>query len=125
MKKGFTLVEELGILIILALIFLILTPVVSGVIKSADKRTFKESIIGILDSADTYINAKKTINYSGPIEYPIVFICDGTSCKNEIDDTLSFSGKIPLSGKVIIISENSSASFVTNGKWCASVIKKI
>lgn len=123
MKKGFTLVEELGIIIILAIIFLILTPVVSGVIKSADKRTFKESIIGILDSADTYINAKKTIKYSGPIEYPIVFICDGTSCKNEIDDTLSFSGKIPLSGKVIIISENSSASFVTNGKWCASGIK--
>ena len=122
-KKGFTLVEELGAVVILALLAVILIPVVSIVIKNVDKQTFKDSIIGILESADNYISAKKTIKYDGPIEYPVIFMCDGTSCSNEALEKLEFSGKVPISGKVVIIVENSSASFVTNGKWCASGIK--
>lgn len=44
MKRGFTLVELLGVIVILGIIALIITPVVSGTIKESKEKAYKKQI---------------------------------------------------------------------------------
>lgn len=53
-NKGFTLVELLAVLVILAIIALIVTPIVSGVIKDAGEKVYKEQEKTILRSAQKW-----------------------------------------------------------------------
>ncbi len=119
-KKGFTLVELLTVILVLSVLALILTPVISGLVESSSKNAFKNSVMGIIDSANNYINMRKGIKYTGEITYPIAFTCDGTNCKNADDETLSFKGNAPVSGDIIIDEDgNILSSYVSNGKFCA------
>ena len=49
-KKGFTLIELLAVIIIIGVIALIVTPIVIDVIKKQEKKTFEESVHGIMES---------------------------------------------------------------------------
>ena len=51
-KKGFTLIELLAVIVILAIIALIIVPIISNVIDSARKAAFRETVNGIIESAD-------------------------------------------------------------------------
>jgi type IV pilus assembly protein PilA len=53
-KKGFTLVELLGVIVILALIALISVPVVNNIIKKSQKQIKDSNISTILDAAYAY-----------------------------------------------------------------------
>ena len=54
-NKGFTLVELLAVIVILALIALIATPIILNVISDAKKQAALESFIGYIDGAEKAI----------------------------------------------------------------------
>lgn len=53
-KKGFTLVELLAVIVILAIIALISTPIILGVIEKARKHAFEDSGYGIVEAIKNY-----------------------------------------------------------------------
>ena len=118
-NKGFTLIELLGVIVVLAALALIVMPIISNVLKSAGKSTFRQSVNNIIDSADIYINTRRTIKYAGPIDYPVIFECNGYNCQNEGGESLDFERSVPVSGKIIIASDGIVASMITNGTYCA------
>lgn len=62
MKNGFTLFELLAVIVVLALIALISTPIILNVIDSAKKGSFKETVNGVIRSANSYYAASLTDN---------------------------------------------------------------
>ncbi len=55
MKKGFTLVELLAVIVILAVIALITTPLILGVIEKAKKGAFQDSVLSAFDAIEYYM----------------------------------------------------------------------
>nr|MBP3258668.1 prepilin-type N-terminal cleavage/methylation domain-containing protein [Bacilli bacterium] len=117
-KKGFTLIELLAVIVILAIIALILVPIVSDIIESARKTSFRESVNGIIDSTNNYLH-DYILKYNNELnDYPVVFTCDGTSCKTTDNDVLTFKGNVPKSGNIIIQRDGVLAEYITDGKYC-------
>ena len=59
-NKGFTLVELLAVIVILALIALIATPIILNIIKDAKRSAAKNSAYGYIDAVEKYIVLAKT-----------------------------------------------------------------
>ena len=59
-KKGFTLVELLAVIVILAIIALIATPIILNIIKDAKRSAAKDSAYGYIDAVEKYIVLAKT-----------------------------------------------------------------
>ncbi|MEG2322300.1 MAG: prepilin-type N-terminal cleavage/methylation domain-containing protein [Bacilli bacterium] len=57
MKKGFTLIEMLAIVILLGVIGLIATTTISGVIKDNQKKLYDDQIINIINGAKNWAGA--------------------------------------------------------------------
>lgn len=115
-NKGFTLIEIIGTIVIMAAIILIVVPIINLIISKVERETFKSSVIGIIDSADNYVTGSQFKDTT------TTFTCNGTNCNNEKED-LSFSGSIPIGGDVLIENEDVSVELITNGKFCASGTK--
>lgn len=67
-RNGFTLVELLAVIVILALIALIATPIILNIINDAKKSSIKQSAIGYVDAVEKTILEKKTntdVDYDG------------------------------------------------------------
>jgi len=103
---GFTLVELLAVIIILAVIALIATPIVLNVVESSRKSAFESSIYGIieaikLETADKMIKGESLISkYNFPIE------------------ELEFQGEQPEGGIAKTDRKGKVSIAVHNGKWC-------
>ena len=54
-KKGFTLVELLAVIVILAIIAIIATPIILGVIETAKKGAAEQSALGYIDAVEKQI----------------------------------------------------------------------
>ena len=120
MKKGFTLVEMIAILVILSLLSLILTPVILDVVRNSRKASYKDSVLGIMTSAANYISQYDLVSDGEELVYPIEFTCDGTFCKASYNKKLEFTGEVPTGGSIIMYDDNTVvASYVTNGIFCA------
>ena len=113
-RKGFTLVELLGVIVVLAIIALITTPVVLGVIESTRKGAFVDSVYGLIETTNIYYT-KNMQDIAGEKR----FTCNGTVCTNG-NDTLSFKGKVPIGGS-ITLKENAAilVEYITDGTYCA------
>ena len=113
-RKGFTLVELLGVIVVLAIIALITTPVVLGVIESTRKGAFVDSVYGLIETTNIYYT-KNMQDIAGEKR----FTCNGTVCING-NDTLSFKGKVPIGGS-ITLKENAAilVEYITDGTYCA------
>ena len=59
-NKGFTLVELLAVIVILAIIALIATPIILNIIKDAKRSAAKDSAYGYIDAVEKYIVLAKT-----------------------------------------------------------------
>ena len=118
-KKGFTLIELLAVIVILAIIALIIVPIVSNVIDSSRKAAFRESVNGIIDSTNNYISEYVLTHNDELREFPVVFTCDGISCKTTDNDVLTFKGNVPKGGSVIIYEDGVMSSYITDGTYCA------
>ena len=97
-NKGFTLVELLAVIVILALIALIATPIILNVINDAKKQAAKDSAYGYMDAVEKYIVSSELEDKS---------IKDGTYSVEELNSMgVSVKGSIPDNGTIKI--ENSS-----------------
>lgn len=96
MKKGFTLVELLAVIVIIAVIALITTPIVFGTIQDAKENALKDTAHGLVTAAGTYQaemqglnkNSALTINYK--------------TSSAEQKSLLKTKGKLPDAGELKI-----------------------
>ena len=114
-NKGFTLVELLAVIVILALIALIATPIILNVINDAKKQAAKDSAYGYMDAVEKYIVSSELEDKS---------IQDRTYSVEELNSMgVSVKGSTPDNGNIEI--KNSSVKsydigidgyVVSNGK---------
>ena len=96
-NKGFTLVELLAVIVILALIALIATPIILNVINDAKKQAAKDSAYGYMDAVEKYIVSSELEDKS---------IQEGTYRVEELNKKISVKGSTPDNGNIEI--KNSS-----------------
>ena len=96
-NKGFTLVELLAVIVILALIALIATPIILNVINDAKKQAAKDSAYGYMDAVEKYIVSSELEGKS---------IKDGTYRVEDLNKKISVKGSTPDNGNIEI--KNSS-----------------
>ena len=96
-NKGFTLVELLAVIVILAIIALIATPIILNVINDAKEQAAKDSAHGYVDAVDKYIVSSEIDDESIP---------DGIYSVEDLNKKISVKGSIPDRGSIEI--ENGS-----------------
>ena len=111
-KKGFTLVELLGVIILLGVIATIIAPNILKTQKKSEKELFEDSVNALIRGAQIYYANNDFINYptSG-----IAANSKELDVKNNEDMT---SGSIKL-----VNDEYFYASNVSNGKYCANGVR--
>ena len=93
-NKGFTLVELLAVIVILALVALIATPIILNVINDAKKQAAKDSAYGYMDAVEKYIVSSELEDKS---------IKDGTYSVEELNSMgVSVKGSTPDNGTIKI-----------------------
>ena len=92
-KKGFTLVELLAVIVILAIIALIATPIILNVINDAKKQAAKDSAYGYMDAVEKYIVSSELEDKS---------IKDGTYSVEDLNKKISVKGSTPDNGNIEI-----------------------
>ena len=92
-NKGFTLVELLAVIVILALVALIATPIILNVINDAKKQAAKDSAYGYMDAVEKYIISSELEDKS---------IKDGTYSVEELNKKISVKGSTPDNGNIEI-----------------------
>ena len=95
-NKGFTLVELLAVIVILALIALIATPIILNVINDAKKQAAKDSAYGYMDAVEKYIVSSELEDKS---------IKDGTYRVEDLNKKISVKGSTPDNGTIKIESK--------------------
>ena len=121
-KRGFTLVELLAIILILAIIALITVPMVITLIRNARKSVFKSNAEQVLSASKMYYS--KNITDDGVI----IEIRDNQVNKLQyMNDTSNsealpgfhLKGKLPQKGKITITDDGKIAFDLYNGDFCA------
>ena len=106
-KKGFTIVELLAVLIVLALILLIAIPKVLNIIETSKMKSFE-------------INANKLVH-----EALKEYAKDSLEKKYIIENgeftlnNLKVNGELPLNATIMVSSDGEVAIAAYNDKWCA------
>ena len=95
-NKGFTLVELLAVIVILALIALIATPIILNVINDAKKQAAKDSAYGYMDAVEKYIVSSELEDESIP---------DGIYSVEDLNKKISVKGSTPDNGTIKIESK--------------------
>ena len=101
MKKGFTLVELLAVIVILAIVALIAVPIIYEQIELSKKGAAESSCYALEQSAANFFTLSLAQNKEGE-EY--LFECNGGACVSPYG-TLELKGKIPSQGKFKIKSD--------------------
>ncbi len=111
-KKGFTLVELLAVIVILAVIALISTPMIINVIEGSKKGALKDSAYGLLEATDIYY-AEHTID---GINRKTEFIFD--EGKQTSIEQLGYKGYVEK-GSMYLYSDGKVALCISDGKYAA------
>lgn len=105
--KGFTLVELLAVIVVLGIIAMIAVPQVLTVIEKSRKGSFKDSAIGLIESAKIYYTP-----YAGQsMEFDL-------SDSNTLN-LFTFKGTKPDGGSIYITEEGLVSIKMYNNKYCA------
>lgn len=108
-KKGFTLVEMLGVIVVLGIIALIVFPGINTAIKQARRDAFEASVNSIVRAMKTYAYDQEIIT--------------GKEYSNKIVDVtagvLDFDGDVPEEGKIGMTAEKEIVFEMNDGTWCA------
>ena len=106
-SKGFTLIELLAVIVVLAIIAMIAIPQVVGVIEKSKKGSFKDSAIGLMESAKIYY-----AQFAGTeVTYDL--------SDKETIRLFNFKGTRPAGGTLYISSDGIVAIKMYNDKYCA------
>lgn len=108
MKRGFTLVELLAVIVILGIISLISIPIVTGVLERVKINNYRNSIYGLLRAVEEHhTETGVTVN-----EY---IIKDGV-----IEPTIDFTGKVDGSGTITYDENEKTTIKIGNDNLCAT-----
>ncbi len=113
-KLGFSLIEILAAVVIIAILALIITPTAFRLVQKSRYNSFKTTIYGIIESADLFISSE---SYNKNKE--LKFVCDGNNCKLEDGRNLDVSGKPPESGSVDINDGKIKVNKIEKDGYCA------
>ncbi len=109
MKKGFTLVELIAVIVILSIIALISTPAVLSVIEETKINNYRNSMYGLLRAVEEDHTASGVMT----TEYIIV---DGV-----VEPDIDFTGDLSGSNGTITYDENEKTTLtIDNGTYCAT-----
>ena len=108
MKKGFTLVELLAVIVILVVIAVITTPIIIGVVEETRKGALKSSAYGLIESADLYYAEKME---EGNVKTEFTFL-NGEQTSAE---KLAYKGKVE-EGSLRLYSDGKIALCIAEGK---------
>ena len=139
-KKGFTLVELLGVIVVLAILALITIPIISNVINDVRIKSLRNSAYGLIEAGNLYyaqygnnsnirfdindnkVESKDTdnlISYKGSIKTGTVILdrkCKVTVCitdgKNSAYKNYNETKVTAVKGKICSIKENSSIVYL-------------
>lgn len=115
-KKGFTLVELLSVIVILAVISLITVPIMMGALEESKKRQFVENVKSVIDSIDHY-NGQYAMRATG--EYQVKGNEIKYTGKRKVEnDQVEFKGTFDGHGSVNLKSDGVTEIEIQNGKWC-------
>ncbi len=116
--KAFTLIELLGVIVILGVLAAIATPIILGVIGNAQREAFKNTAYGVSKSANnTYVSNL----YKGREATNVVFTyTDGVETSTPDGFILNYSGTKPQNGQVVLTKTGKVAIALHNGKYCAT-----
>ncbi len=121
-KKGFTLVELLAVVVVLAVVSIIAIPITINIIENARKGALEESAKGLMDAASNYyalhgkditdyvdfsiVDGKQTssekLNYKGSIDNGYLRLVDAKTMALCIDDNKYFAVKNLDSNEIIV-----------------------
>ena len=110
-KKGFTLVELLAVIVILAVIALIATPTILGVIDKAKRSSLQDSGYGLVEAANLYY-----AQYSNG--KTVRFDIEDNQIITETENTLNYKGSIK-NGTVLINNKGEVTVCINDGKHAA------
>ncbi|MDD3392931.1 MAG: BspA family leucine-rich repeat surface protein [Bacilli bacterium] len=117
-NKGFTLTELLAVIVILAIVALIATPLIMNIISEAKKGAFLDSSYAIVTAAEQGY-AKSLIKEIDAEETEYTFV-DGVKALKNGNISLDYKGSNPNYGNLIINDEgNVTINFYSNG-FCAT-----
>ena len=95
-NKGFSLMELLAVIVILAMIALITTPLILNVIQSSREKAFMDTAHGLIVAAGTYQTEKQALN-----EDTTLSINYKTSTDDE-KNQLKVDGDLPDAGEFVV-----------------------
>ena len=110
-NKGFTLVELLAVIVILAVISIITIPMIGNVIEESKKKALEQSVNGLVEAARYY-----SIENDGTYE----FLFDENKKGETINGKkLSYNGSINAEGKLYLDQDGNISICVYNDKYYA------
>lgn len=112
-KRGFTLIELLAVILILAVVSLIAVPIVGNIINEVKKTAYKQSAIGLVESANNYY-----ASYLAGSEQDIVF--QFSSGVQTSEQKLEYKGQVDGSGSVRLFSDGTVTMCIDNNKYYAT-----
>ena len=127
-KNAFTLIELLAVIVVLAIIALIATPIVMNTIKNAKKGAAERSADSYIKQVETAV-AEERLNKNEVLEGEYQITSDGNLCRDKSascsDDNkikIEMSGTKPTSGKIKITngSVDQTSSSMTVGDYTVS-----
>ena len=130
-KKGFTLVELLAVIVILAIVALVTTPIILNVINDARAKGAEDKAWGTIDAVKlAYTEAQygSTAKALGSSGITVTFSKSGNNLSNDSESKLGkaikISGDVPKGGTVKIAENGtitcSNLKFENQGTYCCT-----
>ena len=117
-KWGFTLIEVVGVIVLIGIIALVTIPIVQNLKRDSRANAFKDSMNSLIRTANNYYAANQL-----QLKENVIFDFSNEGL-NEHGEKLSFSGIAPTSGTVVItVSGNIHLINVTDGTYYANYEK--
>ena len=111
-RKGFTLIELIAIVVLIAVIALITTPQILKVIENGQKSTFLDSVNGIVRTVQ--LDNSKNEFLSGS------YIVTNGIIKDSSGNTLKHEGGKDENGTISVDESGKISYAIHNNKWCVT-----
>jgi prepilin-type N-terminal cleavage/methylation domain-containing protein len=114
MKKGFTLIEMLAVVIILGILATVSISIVMNLIQESESGTFRDSGLSLLKIAKEayldYSGSDMVVDLSDNI-----LVIDGV----KTEETLQYNGSKGYSGQIHLTTDGKSSLIMYDGTYCA------
>ena len=120
-KKGFTLVEVLAVIVILAIIALIATPLVLNIVKKAQRGAFLRSVDNVIKAGELFYLDAEIQGIKGDTR----FECTNNKCTSDKIDRFGKTISLEVQGEmgegyVIVTSDGNIELALEKNKYCAT-----